>query len=199
VATVLFADIRGFTAMSENMEAAEVLQMLNEYFEVMVEIVFCHEGTVDKFVGDEIMVIWGAPVAHNDDPARAVRAALDMQGALGEFNRTRQSEGEPTIQIGIGINTGDLVAGYIGSTRTMAYSVIGDVVNTAARMCSSAAPGQIIISEDTLKLVKDDFEVTRLDPIRAKGKSKPLHTYNVLKVKGVPSNERTAARRATKM
>jgi adenylate cyclase len=115
VATVLFADIRGFTSMSENMEAAEVLHMLYEYFEMAVEIVFRHEGTVDKFVGDEIMVLWGAPVNHEDDPARAVRAALEIQSALVEFNQTREAEGQLPIHIGIGINTGDLVAGYIGS------------------------------------------------------------------------------------
>jgi adenylate cyclase len=149
VGTVLFADIRGFTSMSENMVAADVLQMLNEYFEVMVEIAFKHEGTVDKFVGDEIMLLWGAPVIHPDDPSRAVRAAVDMQAALLEFNRTRESEELPPIHIGIGVNTGELVAGYIGSTRTMSYSVIGDSVNTAARLCSAAKAGQVIISEST--------------------------------------------------
>jgi len=143
-ATVLFADIRGFTAMSENMIAGEVLQMLNEYFEVMVEAVFRHEGTVDKFVGDEIMVIWGAPVLHEDDPTRAVRAALDMMAELKDFNKNRKAKGQRPIEIGIGINSGELVAGYIGSTRTISYSVIGDVVNTAARICSAAKAGQII-------------------------------------------------------
>ena len=183
-ATVLFADIRGFTAMSENMAAAEVLQMLNEYFEVMVEVVFQHEGTVDKFVGDEIMVIWGAPVTHEDDPARAVRSAIAMQQALIEFNQTRAAEGLTPIHIGIGINTGELVAGYIGSTRTMSYSVIGDTVNTAARLCSAAKAGEIIITEATYNCIKDAFQTAALPPVTAKGKSKPLNVYKVY-----PSND----------
>jgi adenylate cyclase len=194
VATVLFADIRGFTAMSEDMVAAEVLSMLNEYFEVMVEIVFRHEGTVDKFVGDEIMVIWGAPVNHEDDAARAVRAALDMQAALEDFNKGREANGLLPIHIGIGINTGDLVAGYIGSTRTMSYSVIGDVVNTAARICSAAKAGQTIIAEATSDFVKDEFELAAVEPLLAKGKSKPISAFTVLGSKQPYSNDDTAAR-----
>ena len=190
-ATVLFADIRGFTSMSENMKAADVLQMLNEYFELMVEIAFKHEGTVDKFVGDEIMVLWGAPVSHNDDAIRAVRAAVDMQRALVEFNQVRESEGQRPIQIGIGLNTGELVAGYIGSTRTMSYSVIGDVVNTAARLCSAAKAGQVIVSEDTYAQLNSEFECVQLDDVRAKGKSKPLKVYNVVGYKYNGENDKT--------
>lgn len=191
VATVLFADIRGFTAMSENMKAADVLQMLNEYFELMVEIAFKHEGTVDKFVGDEIMVLWGAPVSHNDDAIRATRAAVDMQRALVEFNKVRVSEGQRPIEIGIGLNTGELVAGYIGSTRTMSYSVIGDVVNTAARLCSAAKAGQVIVSEDTYNLLNSEFECVEQEDVRAKGKSKPLKVYNVVGYKHMGDNDKT--------
>ncbi|MBN2526164.1 MAG: FHA domain-containing protein [Deltaproteobacteria bacterium] len=191
VATVLFADIRGFTSMSENMKAADVLQMLNEYFELMVEIAFKHEGTVDKFVGDEIMVLWGAPVSHEDDAARAVRAAVDMQRALVEFNQVRESEGQRPIQIGIGLNTGELVAGYIGSTRTMSYSVIGDVVNTAARLCSAAKAGQVIVSQNTFGKLNQEFECIQLEDILAKGKSKPLKVYNVVGYKYVGEVDKT--------
>lgn len=180
-ATVLFADIRDFTSMSENMSASAVLQMLNEYFEQMVEIVFGYEGTVDKFVGDEIMVIWGAPVVHPDDAIRAVRAALAMQVAQIELNKAREARGEPPIRTGIGINTGELVAGYIGSTRTMNYSVIGDAVNVAARLCSAAEAHRILISEETLRLLENQFEVRELAPLHAKGKSKPLKVYEVLR------------------
>ena len=197
VATVLFADIRGFTSMSENMLAADVLQMLNEYFEVMVEIAFVHEGTVDKFVGDEIMVLWGAPVVHEDDPARAVRAAIDMQAALRDFNRTREAEGSLPIHVGIGVNTGDLVAGYIGSTRTMSYSVIGDTVNTGARMCSAAKAGQIIISDNTRNLMGDEFEVMELDDVMVKGKVKPLKIYSVLGYKDSGSGDKTRPHRVS--
>lgn len=180
VATVLFADIRSFTAMSENMKASEVLHMLNEYYELMVEIVFRYEGTVDKFVGDMLMVIWGTPVAHNDDPIRAVRAAINMQAALVKFNDARGAHGKFPVQIGIGINTGELIAGYIGSTRTMSYSVIGDTVNTGSRLCSIAKAGQIIISEDTCHLIGDKFDVDSLPPVQVKGKAKPLQTFEVL-------------------
>ncbi len=194
-ATVLFADIRGFTAMSENMVAGEVLQMLNEYFEEMVEIVFQHEGTVDKFVGDEIMVIWGAPVTHTDDATRAIRAALDMQTALVEFNENREQIGQHPVQIGIGINTGELVAGYIGSTRTMSYSVIGDAVNTAARLCSAAKAGEIIVSDNTYDdaNAEEFFETTAVDPVNAKGKTLPIQAYCVIGSKPIDLGGKTSA------
>jgi adenylate cyclase len=179
VATAFFADIRGFTSMCENMEAAEVLTMLNEFFEIMVEIAFDYEGTVDKFVGDMIMIVWGAPVSHSDDPVRAVRAALEMQAALERYNIESGRE----IRIGIGINTDQLVAGYIGSTRTMSYSVIGDAVNTAARLCSSAGPGQILISENTYRYVQNYFDIEEFNPVSVKGKAKPVKVYGVLRVK----------------
>jgi adenylate cyclase len=183
IATVLFADIRGFASMSENMQAGEVLQMLNEYFEIMVDVVFRHEGTVDKFVGDEIMVIWGAPVKHADDPIRAVKAALEMQSSLVRFNESRISEHLPPIQIGIGVNTGELVAGYIGSTRTMSYSVIGDTVNSAARLCSAAKAGEIIVSEHTHAYLGNTMTSVSVEPIKAKGKSKPLRAYSMLQTR----------------
>ena len=178
-ATVLFADIRGFTAMCEDIPADEVLQMLNEHFELMVEAAFRHEGTVDKFVGDQIMVVWGAPVTHPDDPLRAVRASLEMQRAVHDYNAMRKTKRQPEIRIGIGINTGDLVAGYIGSDQTMSYSVIGDEVNTASRLCSAAGAGDILISENTYNQVRDVFEVVGLAPVEVKGKSKPVSVYQV--------------------
>ena len=178
-ATVMFVDIRDFTAMSENIPAAEVLQMLNEHYELIVDIVFRHEGTVDKFIGDAMMVIWGAPVAHDDDAARACSAAIDIQRELDDFNASLRKRGEKEIKIGIGINTGNLVAGYIGSTQTMSYSVIGDTVNTASRICSAAKAGQIIISENTRKEVHSLFDMDALDPIKAKGKFQPVKVFNV--------------------
>ena len=180
VATVMFVDIRGFTPMSENTPPAEVLQMLNEYFEMVVGIVFRHEGTVDKFMGDEIMVIWGAPVDHSDDPVRAVRAALEIRAELKEFNRIRTVENKPPIQIGIGINTGSLVAGYIGSSQTMSYSVIGDTVNTASRLCAAAKKGQIIVSQETFEQMNGLFEAEKIDPVNAKGKIKPIQVLNIV-------------------
>lgn len=179
VATVLFVDIRGFTTISEKNRASEVLRLLNEYYEMLVEVVFGHEGTVDKFIGDAMMVIWGAPVVHDDDPHRAVMAALEMKIALAEFNRKNVTMERSAIKFGIGINTGNLMAGYIGSSRTMSYSVIGDTVNTASRLCSSAQPDQILISENTWNQVKDRFNATPLGKIHAKGKFKPVNAFAV--------------------
>jgi len=180
IATVLFADIRGFTTICESMPAAAVLQMLNEYFELLVEAAFRFEGTVDKFVGDQIMVVWGAPLTHQDDAVRAVRAALEMQKAVAAFNDGRKSRGQSEIRIGIGINTGELVAGYIGSTQTMSYSVIGDAVNTASRLCAAADPGDILLAGNTFRQVRELFEAARLAPVAVKGKAKPVEVYRLL-------------------
>jgi adenylate cyclase len=179
IATVMFIDIRDFTAMSEKMTADKVLQILNEYFELVVDIVFYHEGTVDKFIGDAIMVMWGAPVQHNDDPSRAVRAALEVQRELVKFNKILKKKGLKEIRVGIGINTGSLVAGYIGSSQTMSYSVIGDTVNTASRLCAAAKAGQVLISERTYAAVQKEFQAVELDAITAKGKYRPVKVFNV--------------------
>ena len=177
--SVLFADVTGFTAMSEKMSAGKILQILNEYYELIVDIVFYHEGTVDKFIGDAIMVIWGAPVDHEDDPSRAVRSALDIQRELVKFNEILTKKGLKEFRVGIGINTGSLVAGYIGSTQTMSYSVIGDTVNTASRICSAAKPNEIIISQKTYDAVHKNFNAEALEPINAKGKYKPVRVFKV--------------------
>jgi adenylate cyclase len=183
-ATVMFADVRGFTKMSEYTDAEELLKLLNEYFEIIVDVVFHHGGTVDKFIGDEIMVIWGAPVAHGDDPIRAVRAALEIQFEMAKFNLLRNDKNLPQVELGIALNTGNLVAGYIGSSRTMSYSVIGDIVNVAHGICPAAKANQIIISENTYNEVKDFFEVTELQPVYAKGKLEPVSVYGVVGEKG---------------
>jgi adenylate cyclase len=184
IATILFADIRGFTSMCENMRAAEVLVMLNEFFELMVEVGFRHEGTVANFIGDMIMLVWGAPVFHHDDPVRAVQAAVEMREVLAEFNRTRRDKGLPQIGVGVGINTGELMAGYLGSTRTMTYSVIGDPVNVASRLCSLAKQDQILISEYTRATVSDHFETTEIPTVKVKGRSAPIKIYEVAGRKG---------------
>lgn len=184
--TILFSDIRGFTAMSEAAPPQEVVDMLNEYFELMVEIIFDQEGTLDKFVGDEIMALYGAPIMHDDDPYRAVSTALRMLEVLADFNDRRTAAGHPAVKIGIGINTGEVVAGYLGSSRALEYTVIGDTVNTGARLCSVAKAGEILISEATYAKVKEHFEVVELPPTQVKGKSHALRIYNVLRVKGPP-------------
>ena len=177
--TVMFVDIRDFTALSRRVQAAEMLEILNEYYEVLVEIVFRYEGTVDKFMGDGMMVIWGAPVTYEDDAQRAVLASMEIQHSIGDFNnRGRDRMGFP-IQAGIGINTGPVVAGYIGSSRTMSYSVIGDTVNSASRLCAAALPGEIVISEHTWKWVKDQVPADQREPVVAKGQSEPMAAYSI--------------------
>jgi adenylate cyclase len=184
--TVLFSDVRGFTSMSESANPQDIVNMLNEYFELMVEIIFQYEGTLDKFVGDEIMALYGAPVAHGDDAYRAVQTALDMMRVLGEWNAKRQAQGFEPLKIGIGINCGEVVAGYLGSSKALEYTIIGDVVNTGARLCSIAKAGEIIISEHVYARVKDRFEVIELPPTAVKGKSQPLKIYNVVGAKRAP-------------
>jgi adenylate cyclase len=178
--TILFADIRGFTSISESREPEVVVDALNEYFERMVEIAFRYEGTLDKFIGDEMMVLFGAPVAHADDPVRAVRAALEMQRALIDLNARHDSRGLPPFEIGIGINTGEVVAGYIGSSQALEYTVIGDPVNTGARLCSLAQPGQILVSEGTFDRLGGHFEVRKLPEEKVKGKAQAIQVFEVL-------------------
>ena len=182
--TILISDIRGFTSMSEKKEPAEIVHMLNEYFEVMVDILFRAEGTLDKYVGDEIMALFGAPVDMPDAPNSAVRCALEMQRALKEFNRTRTAEGLEPIKIGIGINTGRVITGAIGSSRTLQYTAIGDAVNTASRLCSVAKAGEIILSENTMRRVAEHVDCVHLPPVKVKGKEQELQIYSVLGMKG---------------
>lgn len=177
--TVFFSDIRGFTAMSEKRTAQQIVDMLNEYFELMVEHIFKWEGTLDKFVGDEIMALFGAPVHHEDDAYRAVKVAVEQLHALEEWNLMRVAEGEDPIHIGIGINSGDVIAGYLGSSKSLEYTVIGDVVNTASRLCSAAKAGEIIISRSTYDKVKDYFEIEEMPPAQLKGKALPQRVFCV--------------------
>jgi adenylate cyclase len=183
--TVFNSDIRGFTRMSEGANPAAVVDMMNEYFEQMVEVVFKYEGTLDKFMGDGIMALWGAPVVHPDDALRSVSCALEQMDMLARFNRRRVEENQEPLAIGIGIHTGPLVAGYIGSSKALSYTVIGDVANTSARVCGIAAPGQILVSEATLARLQNRVEVDELPPANLKGKEKPFRIFNVKRL--VPS------------
>jgi adenylate cyclase len=178
--TILFADIRGFTSISESCEPQIVVDALNEYFERMVEIVFRYEGTLDKFIGDEMMVLFGSPVSHPDDPSRAARAALEMQEALASINERHEAQGLPPFEIGIGINTGEVVAGYIGSSQALEYTVIGDPVNTGSRLCSLARPGQTLITEGTRGKLGASFEIEELPAEKVKGKAQPIRVFRLL-------------------
>ncbi len=176
---IFFSDIRGFTPLSESMGPDEIATLLTEYFTEMVEIVFEHAGTLDKFMGDAIMALWGAPIAHEDDADRAMKCAVDQLKALEKLNVKWKNEGRPELGIGIGINFGEVFAGNIGSNRRLEYTVIGDAVNTASRLCSSAGPNEILISESFYQQLKDPPTVEALEPVQVKGKSKRVQVYRV--------------------
>ena len=177
--TVLFADIRGFTSMSEKMEPEVVVSTLNEYFSEMIDIVFKNNGTLDKIIGDELMVVYGAPISAKDDTTRAVQTASDMQEKLKEVNEEREKRKEPLISVGIGINRGEVVSGNIGSREMMDYTVIGDTVNLAARLCSSAKPGQILVSDSVFTKTEKTFNYKKLEPLSLKGKRKRVSIFLV--------------------
>jgi adenylate cyclase len=181
--TIYNSDIRGFTAMSEGTSAETLVEMLNEYFELMVETLFKYEGTLDKFMGDGIMAFWGAPVVHRDDAVRSVQCALEQMEVLGRFNRERIGIGKPALAVGLGIHTGPGVVGYVGSSKALSYTTIGDTANTSARLCSSAASGQIVISEATLSKLGPRFEFEEIEPRSLKGKEKPMRRFNILREK----------------
>ncbi|MBI3983402.1 MAG: FHA domain-containing protein [Gemmatimonadetes bacterium] len=176
---IFFSDIRGFTPMSETMGPDEITTLLSEYFTEMVEIIFEHEGTLDKFIGDAIMAIWGAPLRHEDDADRAMRAAINMQRVLVALNKKWGETGRRPVNIGIGINFGEVFAGNIGSDRRLEYTVIGDAVNTASRLCSKAGPGEIIISEPFFKQLKHPPALEAVEPMQLKGKAQAVQVYRV--------------------
>ncbi|MDP9148729.1 MAG: GAF domain-containing protein, partial [Myxococcota bacterium] len=181
--TVFNSDIRGFTAMSEGTPAEVIVEMLNEYFELMVETLFKYEGTLDKFMGDGIMAFWGAPAVHPDDPVRCVQCALDQMEVLGRFNRQRLAEGKPRLAVGVGIHTGPGVVGYVGSSKALSYTVIGDTANTSARLCASALPGQIVVSDATSELLGGRFDLEEIEARSLKGKEHPTRRFQVLREK----------------
>ena len=179
-ATILFADIRGFTHMSENMQPHEVVELLNEYFTLMTDLIFENGGTLDKYLGDGIMAVFGAPLAKIDDAARAVKTAVEMQQALVRLNASWEARGRPSWRMGVGVNTGPVTAGNIGSAKRMDYTVIGDSVNLSSRLCSNAAGSQILISESTFQLLDGTFPAQKLDPIRVKGKESEIPVFEIM-------------------
>jgi adenylate cyclase len=178
-ATVFNSDLRGFTNMSESTTAEKMVELLNEYFELMVECIFKFEGTLDKFMGDGIMAFWGAPAFHADDAVRAVQCSLEQLQVVDALNVHRASIGEPPLAVGIGIHTGPLSSGYVGSSKSLSYTVIGDTVNTSARLCGIAAGGQIIVSADTAESLGGRFPLDPLPDAALKGKERPLKIFSV--------------------
>lgn len=184
---VFFSDIRGFTAFSEKRAPEEVVEMLNEYFEVMVGIINRNHGVVDKFIGDAIMAVWGAPKSSDKDAHHAVMSCLQMRMALVELNEKRKAKGEPPLQIGIGLHAGSVISGTIGSTERMEYTVIGNTVNTGSRIEAStkAFGADLLISEEVVAKIGDDFLVELAGAAEVKGRSEPLKMY---KVRGYKEN-----------
>ncbi|MEP6691154.1 MAG: adenylate/guanylate cyclase domain-containing protein, partial [Gemmatimonadaceae bacterium] len=176
---VLFSDIRDFTPLSETMKPDEVARLLSEYFTVMVECVFRHGGTLDKFVGDALMAQWGAPLGAPDDADRAMRAALDMLRELETLNDGWRAAGRPALEVGIGLNVGEVFAGNIGSERRLEFTVIGDAVNTAARLCFAAGGGEILITGELRAALADPPPLTEREPLELKGKVKPVPVFSV--------------------
>jgi len=176
--TVLFTDIVNFTPFSEKLSPGEVSLQLNQYFGKMTDIVFKYNGTLDKYIGDAIMAVFGAPIEREDDAQRAIQAALEMRKAV--FQMMEQTEPNGQFSVRLGINTGKAVAGNLGSPRRMEYSVIGDTVNTASRIQSIAEPNQILIGEKTYEKVKGQFHIIKIGKRSVKGKSKAVTVYEVV-------------------
>ncbi|MBN1897288.1 MAG: hypothetical protein JW827_00805 [Spirochaetes bacterium] len=178
--SVLFCDMRGFTSMSEKIGDPEKLVIIiNEYLGTMASAVLNNKGTLDKFVGDEVMAIFGAPMPNRDHARIAVQTAIDMQKAMKSLNKKWAKEKKPTNSVGIGINSGDMIVGNIGCEIMTDYTVMGDKVNLASRLCGAAAPGQILVTEYTFKKSNKYFRFKKLSPIKVKGKSRPVDIYEV--------------------
>jgi adenylate cyclase len=187
--TILFSDIRSYTTLTEGSDAHQIVEMLNEYFTYMVDVIFHHEGILDKFIGDAIMAVFGAPFARPDvDPFNAVSAALDMDAALHRYNDLRSRQGRRTIDVGIGISSGEVICGYIGSERRMEYTAIGDGVNLASRLegATKQYGARVMVSEFTHAKVHDRFVTRELDNLQVKGKTRGVRVYEVLGRAGQP-------------
>lgn len=186
--TVLFSDIRGFTSISEKLPAETVIKTLNEHLNMMVSVIFDHQGTLDKFVGDCVMAFWGAPFPQPNHAELAARSALAMIKGLENLNKKWQSEGRPTLQIGVGVNTGEMLFGNIGSEQRMDFTVIGDSVNLGSRLESATKElhASIVISDSTYQLIRDLADVRPLGEISVKGKAQKIVVYELLRMSETP-------------
>ncbi len=178
--TILLSDIRGFTALAETYSAITVMNMLNRYFACMTDVIVRHGGTIDKLMGDSIMALFGAPSSSTDDVQRAVFCAVEMQRSMSEFNEQNMALGLPEIFMGIGINTGQVMAGDLGSEHHREYTVIGDEVNLASRIEAQSLRGQVLISENTYELAKQFVLVGEPNRVQVKGKKHPVCLYELL-------------------
>src|SRR5215216_6772647 len=177
--TILFADIRGFTRISEHAPPEKIVSLLNRYFSAMTEIIFAHGGTLDKYLGDGLMALFGAPTATPDDASNALNAAVAMQRRLLAINRELREEGFAEIGVGMGLHTGEVIVGYIGSDRRSEYTAIGDTVNTSSRLESNARGGEILISDATAKAAHSRYRLKPREPITVKNRQQPVQLWEV--------------------
>ncbi len=182
--TVLFLDVRGFGALAGQLPPREVVALLNAYFEIIIEVTFKYHGTLNKFIGSAIMAIFGAPFAVDDAPMCAVRAAVEIQQQVAVLNQDRRERGQPTVSLGIGINTGTAIAGNVGSERRMEYTVIGDEVNLAQCLEANAREGELLVAQATFERVRERIEFRVRPPVPVKGETIPVWTYEVISLKG---------------
>ena len=192
--TVLFADLAGFTALAERLDPEEVHRIIERCFELITAEVHRFEGTINQYTGDGVMALFGAPIAHEDAPRRAVHAALGIQRALRDFAKELEATGGPAIRMRIGLNTGPVVVGRIGDDLRMDYTAVGDTTNLAARMQQSARPGSVLVSEATHKAVEGFFETLDLGEIAVKGHAS-VRAFEILRTRGRRSRLDVAAER----
>jgi adenylate cyclase len=177
--TILFADIRGFTRISEHAPPEKIVNLLNRYFSAMTDIIFAHGGTLDKYLGDGLMALFGAPTATPDDASNALNAAVAMQRRMLAINRELRDEGFPEIGVGMGLHTGEVVVGYIGSDRRSEYTAIGDTVNTSSRLESNARGGEILISDATARAAHSRYKLQPREAIMVKNRQQPVNLWEV--------------------
>jgi class 3 adenylate cyclase len=182
--TLLFSDVKGSTAMAEGLDPEEVLEIMNGAFDLLIEPVYRHEGTLARLMGDAVLAFFGAPLAHEDDPERAIRAALEiLAGARRYAERLERERGLSGFNVRAGIHTGLVVVGEVGSDLRVEYTAMGDAINLAARMEQNAPPGGILITHDTYRHVRGVFDVTAQPPLLVKGRAEPVQTYLVQRAK----------------
>jgi class 3 adenylate cyclase len=182
--TLLMSDLRGFTQLTEDLPAPVVLRVLNSYLATMAEVVLAHQGTIDEFVGDAILALFGAPLGRADDARRAVACAVAMQAAMTELNRRNEAEGLPRLEMGIAVHTGDVVVGNIGSERRTKYGVVGSAVNHAGRIESFTVGGQVLVSDATLQAAGPGLDVGPPLAIEAKGTREPIVVHDLRGIDG---------------
>lgn len=182
--TILFADLRGFTRIAESLAPTDVVRLVNNFFGEMTGIIMAHQGTINEFYGDGILAFFGAPIASDDHPVTAVRCALKMQEAMTEVNRLNRRSGLPEVHMGIGINSGDVVVGNIGSEHRIKYGIVGSAVNLAARIEGYAEGGKVLVSQHTLSLSGMSFDASDERVVSAKGIEEPVKVFEISGIVG---------------